>query len=142
MAPTPAQLRTAADGLRTTARRLDLDLGPLAEKGDGRTWEGQAATGYRRAATDAEARGRRVTDGLRRIAARLDATATQVEQAEQAARLRVEEARRDQLADRAAEDLLHRPMWTGPVPGAPAVTTGSDPSSAADLFPLGGGDRG
>lgn len=141
MAPTPAHLRAAAEGLRTTARRLDLDLGPLAEKGDGRTWEGQAATGYRRAATDAEARGRRVTDGLRRIAARLEATATQVEQAEQAeqARERAEEARVRSQADRAAPDLLDRPMWTGPVPGVP---TGCDPSSAADLFPLGGGDRG
>ncbi len=81
MAPNPARLRAAADGLRTTARRLDLDLGPLAEKGDHQTWEGPAATSYRRAAADVEGRGTRVTAGLRRLADDLETRAGAVQRA-------------------------------------------------------------
>ncbi len=102
MAPTPAHLRAAADGLRRTARRLDVELAPLVALGDHRTWEGPAATAHRRAAADADARRAGATAGLRAVAARLDQRADEAEAAEERA---AEEARRARQLRRADHGL-------------------------------------
>lgn len=115
MAPTAAHLRVAADGLRTTARRLDADLDPLADKGDHRTWEGPAATAYRRAAADIEGRAEQVTAGLRSLATLLDQRAEElVRRAEEEARRSREaaervRAERDQGPRRGPDDPERRP---------------------------------
>lgn len=150
MAPSPAHLRTAADELRVAARRLDLDLGPLAEKGDDQTWQGPAATAYRRSALDAEGRGGSVTSGLRRIARRLDAAAVEIEAA--VARARAEEARLAEEAERVererAQDAADPPGWLDPDDGmaGPPPTVGSGGRSAAggwsDLVRAGADDHG
>lgn len=157
MAPTAAHLRVAADGLRTTARRLDAELDPLAETGDHRTWEGPAATAYRRAAAGVEGRAEQVTAGLRSLAALLDQRAEElVRRAEEeaqrsreiAARVRAE---RDQGPRRGPDDPQRRPTrppryWSdaGPGPSRGEVGTGggtgsqprSDPGSIGDALGL------
>lgn len=138
MPPTPALLRAAADQLRATARRLDLDITPLAAKGDHQTWEGPAATTFRRTATDVQGRVGTVDGGLRRIAERLEARAVALEAAEAARAAAAEEVRR-----RAEE----RPPPPSPISTAyvdPSVPVGGGPGRpvGADLLDAMGGPRG
>ena len=100
MPPTVARIRDVAAQLRAHARALDLDLDGLARRGDHRTWEGPAATSYRRLAVDVERRGAEVTNRLRRLAEGLERRADLQALAEAAEAAEEEERRRRFLVDR------------------------------------------
>lgn len=136
---TPRTLRAAADAVRATARRIDLDFEPLAEKGDRSTWEGPAAATFRiramvaeREAGDAVAGLRRVADRLDQRADRLQAELVRQEQAEGLRRLEQQHwsERRRRLGE-IGRDL--RPQ--GP-PGAVVLPADAPPRSSTllDVF--------
>ena len=131
MPPTVARLRDAAAQLRAHARALDLD--GLARRGDHRTWEGPAATSYRRLAVDVERRGAEVTHGLRRVAAGLERRADLQALAEAAEAAEEEEQRR------------RRSFADGAGPGPGPSTTGPGPivgETLGEAIARGAGDHG
>lgn len=137
MAPTASALRAAAEGLRTTARRLDLDVEPLADHGNEQTWMGPAARSYRRSAVEAQRRMARVTADLRRLADRLDRRAEAIEEA-----LAAEAERRAAAEAQQREELMRR-QWAALLasPG-PLHDPGARPPQPGPWVPPGGGGHG
>ncbi|HYI60383.1 MAG TPA: hypothetical protein VEW93_01110 [Acidimicrobiales bacterium] len=72
MAPTPADLDTAADALRRSATFLVLAFEPVGPRSDGETWEGPAAASFRRDLAAVEARVAALATALRGRATALE----------------------------------------------------------------------
>lgn len=97
MAPTPVELRVAADDLRRSASFVLLAFEDVRPRSSDQTWQGPAATVFRAGLDSAEARVDGVSEGLRAVALRLEARADRLE-AEMAAAAREAELRREEEA--------------------------------------------
>jgi hypothetical protein len=72
VALTPSSLRLAADAVRRTATRIELDFDLLVLKGGADTWEGPAASSFCEGARAARGRATEVISGLNGVARRLE----------------------------------------------------------------------